>query len=415
MKLIEKLANFIRIGFIALNTDTSHLGDRSTYVGASEMSFTQCPQQIIKNKRFPVAPDYKSALRFVKGHAMEDKLEDALQAAATQFLKASDVEFIREIEYTHPALALKAHIDFQTTPAELAKIVGKENITPEIEACHVVFMEVKSTTQAVSEDQIYSQLGIAHTAGIKAVNFCIVIDTASGDIEVKGPYFHNNSRYLDLENRGSYLLNCLAGRFQAKAIPGISCSFCQYRDECTAFPCLELPEEIALKVIHCDYLTKEMKALDTQKDILVDELKEFFKADTKVQVCGLLVNMKSYLPTSSFDGPALAEAIKSAKVELETVASKLTDSIGDDIFAFSGAVEIYNGLKKTIGELETSLETCLKSKAGYTKLEIRGDKKEPVKKEPKAKKEKATKAAKVLLLPTPDGDNTLSSGECAVS
>lgn len=394
MNIITKLTNFIRTGFIAMNTvESSHLGDRSTYIGASEMDFSKCPQQIIKNKRFPIAPDYKSALRFVKGHAMEDKLEDALKAAADQFLKASEVEFIREIEYTHATLALKAHIDFQTTPNELAKIVGKENISPEIEACHVVFMEVKSTTQAVSEDQIHSQLGIANSAGIKAVNFCIVIDTGTGDIEVKGPYFHNASRYLDLENRGSYLLGCLEGRFQPKAISGISCSFCHYRDECSAFPCLELPEEIALKVIHSDYLTKEMATLKTQKDILTDELKEYFKKDTKFQVCGLLVNMKSYLPTASYDGPALAEVIKSTKAELETVASKLTDSVGDDLFAFSGAVDIFNGLKKSIGDLETALETCLKSKAGYTKLEIKGDKKEVIKKEPKAKKEKATKEA----------------------
>lgn len=394
MNIIAKLTNFIRLGFIALNTvESEHLGDRSTYVGASEMDFSKCPQQIIKNKLFPIAPDYKSALRFTKGHAMEDKLEDAIKAAANQFLTANDVEFIREIEYTHATKALKAHIDFQTTPTELAKIVGKENITPEIESCHVVFLEVKSTTQAVSEDQIHSQLGIANSVGIKAVNFCIVIDTGTGDIEVKGPYFHNPGRFLDLENRGSYLLDCLAGKHQPKAISGISCSFCQYRDECSAFPMLELPEEIALKVLHCDYLSKEIKSLDAQKDILVDELKEFLKVDSKFQLCGLLVNLKTQPASTSFDGATLAEVIGETKNKLNEIASKLTDSVGDDIFAFSGAVDIFNGIKDTIDNLESSLETCIKTKKGFQKFEIRGDKKEPVKKEPKAKKEKETKEA----------------------
>lgn len=381
MSLIDKLTTFIRNGFVLINSlAADHLGDRSTYVGASEMSLTSCPQQIVKSKLFPVPPDHRSALRFSKGHAMEDCLENALTASVAQHLKGLDIEFIREIEYVHATRnALKCHIDFQISTSDLAKIIGKENMTPELEAAHVVFLETKSTKQAVSEDQIWSQIGIAHTSGIKAVNFCIILDTHTGDIEVDGPYFHNASRWIDLEARGAYLLECLAGRLQPKAIPGISCSFCQHREECTAFPCLELPEEIAMKVIHSDYLTKEAAAIKTQKDTLSDELKAYFGQDTKCQVAGLLLNLKSYPATSSYDGDGLAKAIGSAKTELETISSMLTNSIADDLFAFPGAVDIFNGLRKTITDLEGSLETCVKTKSSYTKLEIKGDKK-PLKK-----------------------------------
>ena len=394
MNFLSKITDFIRLGFITLNSKPSHLGDRSTYVGASEMVLLKCPQQAIKSKRFPMAYDYKTSVRFERGHAMEDKLELALQTATEELLKGMDVDFIREVEYTHPSLSLKSHIDFQITVADLAKIVGKENITPAIEACHVVFIEVKSSFEAVCHDQIISQLGIAHSAGIKAANIAIVIDSTSGDIEADGPFFHDPIRYADLEARGVYLLECLAGRSQAKAIPGIGCSFCQYREECTAFPCLELPEEIAAKVFHYDAIAQEMRALDAQKELLRDNVKDFIKNDSRFQTGGLLVSLKSYPATTSYDGPALAEAIKSAKADLESLRSKLTDAVGYDLFTFSAAAETFNGLAKTIGNLESSLETCLKSKAAYQKFEVKGEKaKAPSKRSKKSKMPEAEAAS----------------------
>lgn len=379
MSLIDKLTNFIRNGFVLINSlAADHLGNRSTYIGASEMSLTNCPQQIIKSKLLPVPPDYKSALRFSKGHAMEDVLENALKASVAEHLKGLDVDFIREIEYVHATRdAIKCHIDFQISTSELAKIIGKENMTPEIEACDVVFLETKSSKQAasISKDQLWSQIGIAHTTGIKAVNFCIILDTASGDIEVDGPYFHNETRWIDLEARGAYLLECLAGRLQPKAIPGISCSFCQYRENCTAFPCLELPAEITMKIIQANKLSEGMAKLEAQRKQATNELKAFFGKDTKCQVAGLILNMKSYPSSSSYDGAELAKVIGTVKTELEQVTSLLVGSAGDDLFAFAGAADIYNGLKKSISDLETSLETCRNSKSAFTKMEIKGDKK----------------------------------------
>lgn len=384
MKIIlNKLVNFIQLGFVLLSSDKSDLEEispRSTYIGASEMSLTLCPHQIIQNKLEPKLPDPQSAVRFARGHAMEDKLDDALKLAAANMFSEAGIEFIRQVTYLHPTMSVQCHVDFQTSVSDIAKIVGEEHLTPEIMAADVVFWEVKSSKAAVSEDQMIAQLGIAATSGIKAVNFGIIVDATTGDISVVGPYFNNPSRYAELEARAFYLLECLAGRTSPRAITGIGCSFCQSKTSCPAYPERAISDDVQAKIVLYGEIGKDIKELEAQRELISSELKGFIGEDSKFKTAGYLVSLKTCPQTSSYDGSALAKSIIIAQEQLELLADKLTDSTAGDLFGFSASADIYNGIKSLKADLQTALETCQNPRSGYQKFEVKADKASSTKK-----------------------------------
>lgn len=394
--VLNKLVSFIQLGFVLLSSDKSHLEEfssRSTYIGASEMSLTLCPHQIIQDKLNPQLPDPQSAVRFARGHAMEDKLDDALKLAAANMFSNAGIEFIREVTYLHPTMSVQCHIDFQTTVSDLATIVGEEHLTPEIMSADVIFWEVKSSKAAVSEDQMIAQTGIAAHSGIKAVNFGIIVDASSGETSVVGPYFHNPSRYVELEARAVYLLECLNNRISPRAITGIGCSFCQSKASCPAYPERAISGDVQAKIVLYDELGKGIKEHEAQRDLISSELKGFIGEDAKFQTDGYLVSLKTYPESSSYDGAALAKSIILAQEQLEQLADKLTDSTAGDLFGFSASADIYNGIKSLKADLESALETCQKTRSGYQKFEVKADKAKAPKTKAKAKETPAAEAA----------------------
>ena len=105
------------------------LGDRSTYVGASDIG--HCPRKAVLEKIAPKDPDLATLIRFARGHLAEEIIAEALSAAQPD----RQVELEADIPYcphcrcwtAHPAsgpmhcpdcgeplrlLPLKAHCDF---------------------------------------------------------------------------------------------------------------------------------------------------------------------------------------------------------------------------------------------------------------------------------------------------------------
>lgn len=80
------------------------LGDRSTYLGASDIG--ACPRKTILAKLNTPAADLVSLLRFRRGHMAED-------IVAAAFTTAGFTNFRRQVEVRYPGdVPVMAHIDF---------------------------------------------------------------------------------------------------------------------------------------------------------------------------------------------------------------------------------------------------------------------------------------------------------------
>jgi len=105
----DNLNNTLRAALqkLALQQTTETLGDRTTYIGASDIA--ACPRKTIMSRIMPGEPDLATLLRFRRGHMAEDIVAAAFNAAGF-------TNFERQVEVVHKGeVPLKAHIDFVFT------------------------------------------------------------------------------------------------------------------------------------------------------------------------------------------------------------------------------------------------------------------------------------------------------------
>jgi len=105
----DNLKNTLRAALqkLALQQTTETLGDRTTYIGASDIA--ACPRKTIMSRIMPGEPDLATLLRFRRGHMAEDIVAAAFNAAGF-------TNFERQVEVVHKGeVPLKAHIDFVFT------------------------------------------------------------------------------------------------------------------------------------------------------------------------------------------------------------------------------------------------------------------------------------------------------------
>ncbi len=83
------------------------LGDRSTYLGASDVA--GCPRRVILDKLNPPVHDLATLLRFQRGHMAEDIIAEAFAAAGY-------TNFQRQVEvFPNSNSPITAHLDFVFT------------------------------------------------------------------------------------------------------------------------------------------------------------------------------------------------------------------------------------------------------------------------------------------------------------
>ncbi len=91
---------------------TGTLGDRSEYLGASEVG--TCPRKTCMNKLYPPRHDLATLLRFKRGHMAEDVMAEAFTKNGWKFER--QVEVIKEFD----GVPVQSHIDF-VFPSEKTK------------------------------------------------------------------------------------------------------------------------------------------------------------------------------------------------------------------------------------------------------------------------------------------------------
>ena len=157
------------------------LGDRSEYIGASEIG--HCPRKVILDKLNPAEQSLTSLLRFERGHMAEDIVAKVFQAAG--------YPFERQHENIIPcSVPFRAHTDFVFT-ANKSKIKS----ILEVKSC-----TIPSEPYGSWESQLYTQMGaIAEEYPDYAVKGSILaIDLTSGQVALFSGYVPNEIIYKSL-------------------------------------------------------------------------------------------------------------------------------------------------------------------------------------------------------------------------
>lgn len=363
----DALLTKIKTGWQNVSTqNSSHLGDRTKYLGLTDILPGTCPHERLSSKRQELICSPEQAVVFARGHAAEDLLAAAFDTVS--------IKYTREIELCIKDLPIpiKGHIDFSLDPAELRKL-GVE-VPAGIDA---VFLECKSKDEVpgvpddMHIDQAKGQIWLARENGINAIAFIYVIDMLKGGMKLFGPLTHD-TRYLDLLSRAEYLTMGLIEGKQLRAIPGIACGGCAFREECPTFPPKEVPEEISEIILRHHNLGKATKDLTKERDTIRDVIAGYIGNDSRFSVNGLQVNLKTFPGTTTYDGASLATSIESLRGEMEAISSILvslpfSDNPSDD------AVEAYNSIAKLLESIPEILRENSGMKAGYKKLEIKSE------------------------------------------
>lgn len=313
------LIPFFETAVAALNRNkTAELGDRSQYIGSSDVC--SCARKVYLQKKNPVTQSFSTMLKFSRGHVAEMLIDNIFNAAGVGHL------YDTQVELRHPHYPLKAHVDFLF----YADLDG----TPQL---HVI--EVKSVNGNPDEpypqwvDQLHYQLGllrIQYPEG-KISGSILAIDLNAGLVHQFNGFEYNDAVFNYLYCRALYLQDCLEEKDEARPSVTHNCSFCSYRSDCPAMalPKVELPPEI--ESLACKYaeLNSIKNHADKEMKSIRNELLEFTGPIFRGRSDAVELVVSSVAPSQSVDA--------------ELVRKQYPD--------------IYPGV--------------LKERAGYTKLECR--------------------------------------------
>lgn len=238
------------------------LGDRSTYLGASDVG--GCPRKTILSKITPSEHNLTTHIRFMRGHMAEDILAQAFTAVG--------YKFERQVEIEHDCFGapLKVHIDFVFV-SEGTKTVS--------------VLEVKSPEQMPEvpyeswELQLFTQMGLVALKypGYTVKGAILGFQFGNDGLKLWNGYTPSDTVFGSVENRvadvwNDYQLVQAGEQIDLKTEWSPLCAFCDHIASCPRFQAEEIPEYDAL-VLEWEQLKAEAKKIekeiDAKKDLLL--------------------------------------------------------------------------------------------------------------------------------------------------
>ena len=212
---------------------TATLGDRSTYIGASDIA--GCPRKVYLQRQFPIQPDTSTLLKFSRGHAAEWLLD--------KIFTAGGATYDTQIELSHPKAPMKAHLDFL--------FYSDFDGNPELHAIEVKSVSsIPDVPYTTWEDQLSFQLGLLRLQYPKGrvTGSIVAMDLNAGQVHQFNGYTYHEPTFNYLFSRGMHLLDALTGQDEPCPAPSMLCAYCAHRDGCPAFasPPVDLPIEVEL-------------------------------------------------------------------------------------------------------------------------------------------------------------------------
>jgi hypothetical protein len=271
---------------------SSHLGDRTVYVGASDIA--GCPRKASLGKQTPEGHDISTLLRFSRGHAA--------QAMYADFFKTGGALFDEEVEVRHPQIPeIRCHIDFLFYTNRQTKRL------------HVV--EMKSTDGIPDEpysswvDQLHVQMGLLQLtldADVEIGGSILVVDLNAGKYKEFNSYAPNKLVFSQLIEKGQHILSAAQGECTPRTEPGILCGYCSFRQSCPSHAVnLDLPQEIMEAGRKYLVLNEQKKALESRLEILKSDILTFADGTFKGASDGILINVSSVAGSLTVDSSKL--------------------------------------------------------------------------------------------------------------
>ncbi len=245
---------FLEQGLQHANSNNTELGDRSKYVGASDVG--QCLKKVYFEKTKKREFSLKELVVFQRGHNAESIVEQGLQhnplKEKYKFYKQVETKGAGELNY------MKSHIDFVVEwPNEL------------------VIIECKSISSPLPNNkpreswlfQVALQMEQLKITAKKPINraIIVVIDVNSGQMqEFMIPY---NKAYVAVaQKRAQTLWDCIQNKQEPKGEVTDLCGFCLYKNSCESLQknAKKLPEEVislAQRAKELSQSSKEAKAI----------------------------------------------------------------------------------------------------------------------------------------------------------
>lgn len=244
--------------------NSSHLGDRSQYIGASDIA--SCPRKVVHSRLHPLPLDTKTLMRFARGHITEDLL--------AQVFEAGGATFLRQVEVCHPIELIRCHIDFVFFSTRNARL-------------HLV--EVKSVDGIPYEpysqwiDQLHVQLGLFQEINpdSQTGGSILAVDLNAGTWKEFNGFSPNDTLYrFLLEKKGKHILSALREGCEPDTEPGLLCGYCAYRSGCPAHAGSQpIPQEILTSADAYERLNWQKNILETGLEVLRNEILAFTGTD----------------------------------------------------------------------------------------------------------------------------------------
>ena len=298
----EGLRALIRQGLEAVSQKSTavHLGDRSTYVGMSDIGqHWECPRAALARKVVPTPNSLERLLTLQRGHWFESGVGKALASLGLHVLPQL------EINWQHQGVAIKEHLDLELvwgapvnairilevkstsrlpdTPhdSHLLQLHGQlglltqawDKLVFSIRAEDGTLLHEKMTFPQLCHARLGLQLpATADKTSMEAWLLCLSMK----DVTTFGPYTFNQAMLDTALDHAVQLWDDLtahrAGNLSLSQVTCAQgfypiCSYCEYNDDCPKFPQgMQMPQwEPALE---------KLAALKEQRTALDNEIKE---------------------------------------------------------------------------------------------------------------------------------------------
>ena len=230
----------------ALELIQSPLGDRSTYVGSSDVG--GCPRRVVLEKLCPTPLDTPARLRQLRGHVAEELIG--------RLFTLSGHSFVHQLELIHPEEPFQAHVDFL--------------FTDDPRCAHIV--EVKTANGLPEEpypswlDQLQWQMGLFQLQHPERAIYghLLAVDLNAGKSVNFGPFEPCGEVFAYLQLKGGRIMEAVETGEELEPCPGLLCGQCPHRDDC---PAHEVGQELPLEVAALaeQYLTLNEVKSTTEK------------------------------------------------------------------------------------------------------------------------------------------------------
>lgn len=240
-----------------LKQSSDELGDRSSYIGASDIG--SCERKAVLSKLQPQDNPLEKLMVFIRGHLGETIVAEVMEAAGYKY---STQETLVHPDYPF----IKAHLDFMFRAGNKVRA-----------------LEIKTVSNIPSEpyqtwvDQVTYQLGLLRLnypeADIKGLVLAINLNTG----ELQEYEIEENPAYFNiLVEKAQTLFNKIEQKTTENLETEVAllCAFCPFKDSCPEFTGDEqnVSEDLKRDVEQYKELSKQEKSIKKEKDAIKDEL-----------------------------------------------------------------------------------------------------------------------------------------------